>query len=245
MDRHTDKREWNKNCRGAAGVLNRLLMLSFCPLLWAGVHMLFDGSWCAAASSADGAASFWPGILVGYVSGIVLHELAHVCACLAYGGRVLGGGLMFRYFIPQVYVNIDWECVRSRLKRVQILAAGIECNFALAGFFLLLLKTGLFSREFLQNAATVNFILGVLNTSLADGLDGMQIYEQILGEENMVRKARRLLGDRESRRRLRSRKVNGYAVLLQCYLTVGMQLLLPLYLIFDLLSLCLIGRLAR
>ncbi len=62
------------------------------------------------------------GIAVGLVTGGVMHEISHAMACLAYGGRFIEGGLMWRNLLPGAYCMIDDTTVstrNNRLKRVQ------------------------------------------------------------------------------------------------------------------------------
>ena len=103
------------------------------------------------------------GSVLGIVFGAMLHELAHASAGLAYGARVFEVGVMLEWFIPGVYVLMDAENVRSRLKRVQISTAGAEANMLLAGMCFVLACVHPDVGTAMLCAAVSNVLLAVLN----------------------------------------------------------------------------------
>lgn len=176
----------------------------------------------------------WLGNIVGLVLGLLLHELAHACACIAYGGRVSACGLMLWCLLPGAFVELDDTSIKHPLKRAQVFAAGVEMNLLLSGFFLLLsgchplLGTPCFC------AAVNNALLALLNLTLSFGLDGMHILSALLGVENVCSLSLTVLTDRSSRRHLRKMGLSGRAALAFCGLGVSMLLTLPLLLIINL-----------
>lgn len=166
---------------------------------------------------------------------MILHELSHIAACLSYGGRFYEFGIMTYYFFPGAYVMITFDNVKKRMKRVQILAAGIESNVLLAGVCLCLLKTGWINTTALLYGAFINVLLAVGNCSLIEGLDGMGICEELLGK-GFLKKAKLLLKDSRGRARLRKRGINGEITIIACYLIVILQILLPIFILINLVE---------
>ena len=85
-------------------------------------------------------------------------------------------------------------------------------------------------------AALVNGILAAFNLALIGPLDGMKIFSELLGVENIVYKAKKLIFDNDAKKKLRKRGINGRAAIASCYIIVGFQLLLPLILILNVIS---------
>lgn len=211
-------------------VWNKVLMMLWLPVFTVGMKILLTGDW-------DGPESIF-GVLYGYmifVFGIVLHELSHVAACLDYRGRFFELGIMTHYYLPGAYVLITYDNVRQRMRRVQISAAGVESNMLLAGICLCFLKFGSFDPIALLIGALLNVITAVFNCSLIEGLDGMLIYQELLGED-FLNKAKRLIWDSNGKAELRRRGINGKITITACYLIVFMQLLLPVVLAINVLS---------
>lgn len=156
-------------------------------------------------------------------------------ACPDVRGNVFEFGIMIRYFLPGAYVVLDSEKIRNRFKKAQIFAAGIEMNLLLAGIFLILLKFGWLDCTLLIYVALLRNP-GAFNLALIGPLDGMKIFSELLGVENIVDKAKKLIFDNEAKKILRKRGINGRAAIASCYIIVGFQLLLPLVLILNVIS---------
>ena len=101
-------------------------------------------------------------------------------------------GIVVRLF-PAFYTMIDMKSVKSRLKRIQIMAAGLEGQLLLCGATLIVGKI-------LGNADVVNFqfifinlIMVCVNSLPIEGLDGYIITEIALGNEDIATQSRDLL----------------------------------------------------
>ena len=219
--------------RIVAKIWNSLLMILCLPVFIIGVSILVRGNF----PYIDHGSNWGLCYLVGFIPGLMLHELSHAAACLSdVRGKVFEFGIMVRYFLPGAYVVLDTERIRNRFKKAQIFAAGIEMNLLLAGIFLILLKLGWFDCTILVYAALVNGILAAFNLALIGPLDGMKIFSELLGVENIVYKAKKLIFDNDAKKKLRKRGINGRAAIASCYIIVGFQLLLPLILILNVIS---------
>lgn len=210
-----------------ARMWNGLLMVFCLPTLFAGFLTLLYGNWHRVDHGCGVLFAYFVGVLIG----LVFHEFSHACACLGYGGQWFEGGIMLIYFLPGAYVIIDYKNIKNRFKRSQVAAAGVECNIALVGIFLLLLESGIFDTKMLLAGALANFILCTFNLSLIEGLDGMTIYSELLGVENLVDKAILLTMNKYGKRRLRRNGINGKATIVCCYIVAAFQLLLPIVLV--------------
>lgn len=227
---------WEPNAKKIHRVLsriwNRLLITLWLPLLVIGLYVLLSDSWEYVEKG-------W-GTLSGYVLGLGLglfmHEFSHAASALSYGGHFLEMGVMMHSFLPGAYVLIDYSELKNRFKRAQINAAGIECNIALCGIFLCALKLGVIDSAALIIAAVLNAILAFFNTSLINGIDGMGILGEVLGCEDLVEKAKNLIVNQNGKRLLRKRGINGRATIAACYIIVFLQLLLPIVLTMNVLS---------
>ena len=219
--------------RIVAKIWNSLLMILCLPVFIIGVSILVRGNF----PYIDHGSNWGLCYLVGFIPGLMLHELSHAAACLSdVRGKVFEFGIMVRYFLPGADVVLDTERIRNRFKKAQIFAAGIEMNLLLAGIFLILLKLGWFDCTILVYAALVNGILAAFNLALIGPLDGMKIFSELLGVENIVYKAKKLIFDNDAKKKLRKRGINGRAAIASCYIIVGFQLLLPLILILNVIS---------
>ena len=219
--------------RIAAKIWNSLLMLLYLPVFIIGVSILMRGNFPFVDHDCNWGICY----LAGLVPGLMLHELSHAAACLSDArGNVFEFGIMIRYFLPGAYVVLDTEKIRNRFKKAQIFAAGIEMNLLLAGIFLILLKFGWFDCSLLLYAALLNGILAAFNLALIGPLDGMKIFSELLGVKNIVDKAKKLIFDNDAKKILRKRGINGRAAIASCYIIVGFQILLPLILILNVIS---------
>ena len=154
---------------------NMLLLFSWCPVFFYGLHRLRYHTYVINSEYEI------IGSLLSILLGALLHEVSHVVACLAYGGRFLEAGFMRKYILPGAYVLLDMDRIKSRLKRTQVHAAGAEMNFLLAGIFMILVSccrklSGCFLGAVINNAC-----LAVLNLTFASMLDGNAILIELLG----------------------------------------------------------------
>ena len=126
----------------------------------------------------------WPGLGIGLVFGLVFHEFSHAFAGISYSARVFEMGLMTMYYIvPGAYVMMDANPIKSKLRKLQISAAGIEMNLMLASIFLILGALFWNLGVLFLVAAIQNVVLAFFNLTLLHGLDGMAIVNEFLGAE--------------------------------------------------------------
>ncbi len=211
-------------------ICNFLLMALFFPTFILGL--------CLGKSSiihiyAQSKIELFVAVLIGAIIGITMHELSHACAGLAYGAHIFEIGVGTKFFIPMGYVLMDPSNVKSRLKRVQIEAAGIEMNLFLCGA-LMFLKPATFINPFVLKACIlVNLSMGILNALPLNGLDGMRILSTLFKKENLLEHAKGIIIDRNKQIRKTSRRAIAIAEIAASYFLVGFQLVLPMLVIFE------------
>ena len=218
---------FRKGARAVAAVLNQILMISFLPVLIGGI-------WCwhrYAVWHVSTLEMFWLfEYLIALAIGMPLHELAHGCAALAYGGHVLEFGFMWKIVMPGAYVLTDDKHIRSPLKKAQIYAAGIEMNLLLGGLFLILGVAFPYYMFVCLMIAIINIVLGIVNASLIEGLDGCRILEQVLGIPDLVEKAKSIVFSRRRKNRLKKQGISGRMAIAACYIVTVFQLAYPIFL---------------
>lgn len=166
-------------------VLNKLLQVLFLPVFISGVVSLVN---------------IWPDFyggslvvnsIIGILSAMMVHEIAHAFAGMAYGGNVFEIGIMFRFPFPGAYVLMDTESVQGHLKRAQIDAAGIEANILLAGIAFILAAKSQWNAEGFFYIALINTELALVNLLLIDGLDGAGVMSALLGVDSLGEMSKR------------------------------------------------------
>ncbi|MBR5093504.1 MAG: hypothetical protein IK095_00280 [Oscillospiraceae bacterium] len=174
-----------------------------------------------------------PGYLLGLLPGLLLHELGHLMAALAYGAHVFEMGVMIRNFLPGAYVSMDPSPVRSSLRRAQIDAAGLEAQALLTGLFLCLACAFPSHGCSFFCAAMANVTMVLINSGTAAGMDGGEILAELLGCPDLVARSRRLLRSRRLRRELWESDPDAPAILALCALVQALRAGLPLALIWS------------
>ncbi len=211
-------------------VYNKLLMVSWLPLLICGIYVLQEGKWEVIETDF--------GFLIGYLLlflGLMIHEISHAAACVGYHteNQLFEMGLMTSHFMPGAYVMIEYHATKDRFKRAQISAAGIEANLALGGILLMCLKFNLFDTDMLLIGAFLNIFIALANTSMIRGMD--IIDEILVYDSDFVLRALLLLADRKHKRMLRRRGINGRATIMASYMILLVQIMLPLFIVVDVL----------
>ena len=169
----------------------------------------------------------------GIITGAILHETGHASSALCYQGRVFEAGVLLQHYMPGAYVMIDDTPIRSRLRKVQVLAAGVEMNILLSGIALFLCVYVPSSSTFYFGAALSNLLLALLNLTFTEGLDGMAVMGKLLGADSLVARARYALTAKEERLRLLRAGPHGVIELLICCILVALQVVVPsLYLMY-------------
>lgn len=140
-------------------------------------------------SALTGGSMEW-GMVLGYLSGILLHELSHAVSVLRWGGYCFEIGFCISHFVlPGAYALIGTDRIRKRVHKALVSFAGGESNFMLSGLFALLAgKCELFGDTFLS-AAILNLLLGLINMLPGTGIDGEHVLSHLLGTVNAPEKA--------------------------------------------------------
>lgn len=204
-----------------ARLWNCLLMLSWLPVFIFGVLFFIRD---LPIINTD---CMWLGNILGIVFGALLHELGHTFAGLTYGARVFEIGIMINALLPGAYALMDSQSVQSKMKRIQIYAAGVESNALFAGVCLLIACAIPYAGAFLLNAAIGNIILALVNITFGGGLDGASILSELLGIENLVEDTKKVVLNRRIRRKLRSKGMPGYALIAVSVVVQILQITIP------------------
>lgn len=149
---------------------------------------------------------------------------------------------MFEYgamvnILPGFYTLMDDSKVKSRLKKIQILAAGVEGNLLLAGCFLLL--SGIFPdlKEVVSVGALVNIVMTFINMLAIDGTDGMKILLLLIGVDSEdVEAIKHMTKGRRKREMLENDGYYGYAKLTACHMIIWLQRIYPLLILLDVIA---------
>lgn len=204
-----------------ARLWNCLLMLSWLPVFIFGVLFFIRDL------PIINTECMWLGNILGIVFGALLHELGHAFAGLTYGARVFEIGIMINALLPGAYVLMDSQSVKSKMKRIQIYAAGVESNALFAGVCLLMACAIPYAGAFLLNATIGNIILALVNITFGGGLDGASILSELLGIENLVEDTKKVVLNRRIRRKLRSKGMPGYALIAVSVVVQILQITIP------------------
>lgn len=220
-------------------ILNFLMYTSCIPVFVIGLIKFIDG--CTRVEYDH----VWFGYICGLFIGMVMHELSHANACLAYGGSWLELGLMWSGLFPGAYVMLDTSKVKKRLRKAQINLAGVEMNLLLAGIFFMLAVSqsiwfsplGEYTGAFFY-AGFQNVFLALLNMTFFQGLDGEHTISNLLGKESIVKEAKdnilAILDFRKSKKYWQEHgKTNGLANICTDAFILCSQLVFPLLILSD------------
>lgn len=208
--------------RKVSKVLNLLLKLLWLPILLIGTWFFVSKDWYSYQSFMT------EGTLLGLLTSVFMHELAHACAVMSCGGRVCEMGIMIRNFIPGAYILTNAKQLKRRSDRIQIYSAGVEMNFFLFGLFLIF---GYFSQDIFSLflfAGVINFFFGATNLFLIKGVDGMSIISECLGIDDAVQHAANIIFNRKKRSAVLSIGINGKITIICCAVILLLQIGLPL-----------------
>lgn len=211
----------NPLLKEVARLWNSLLMLSWLPVFIFGVLFFIRD---LPIINTD---CMWLGNILGIVFGVLLRELGHAFAELTYGARVFEIRIMINALLPGAYVLMYSQSVQSKMKRIQIYAAGVESNALFAGVCLLIACAIPYAGAFLLNAAIGNIILALVNITFGGGLDGVSILSELLGIENLVEDTKKVVLNRCIRRKLRSKGMPGYALIAVSIVVQILQITIP------------------
>lgn len=183
-------------------VLNVILMNSFLPIFIYGLCMFLPHY----NELEFRFPLFFVGAIIGVLLGAPCHEFGHLVAALGLGGKAFSMGILLG-ITPGMYVEINEKCIKSTLRKVQVLLAGIEVNLLLAGLFFII--STLFSSSLFYGIAFNNLLLAVINLLFIDGLDGYQAMQILLGANELNEKAKRLRNE-TAKNELLSEGILGY-----------------------------------
>ena len=219
-----------RKLRIASKILNGLLRLTWLPMLIISLIMFTE------AEIDDNLIHLIMGLPFGLISGMVMHELGHMFACLAYGGMVFEAGILLKWMMPGAYVMIETSNINVRMHRIQINAAGVKMNFLLTGIFGIIACCFYDYSAFFAAAAGNNLALGALNLMLIDGVDGINIMSELLGIEEFAYKAKKALKNRKYRKMLVHKGVSGKATVTACVVICIAQISLPIIIAINILG---------
>lgn len=204
-----------------ARLWNGLLMLSWMPVLVLGLLFFIRD---LPITNSD---CMWLGNILGIVFGALLHELGHAFAGLTYGAKVFEMGIMINALLPGAYVLMDSKSVQSKMKRIQVYAAGVESNFLVAGVCLLIACAIPYCGAFLLSVAIGNIILALVNITFGGSLDGASILSELLGIEDLVEDTKKVVLNTRIRRKLRIKGMSGHALIAVSIVVQTLQITIP------------------
>lgn len=210
---HIPENRTNKMCpaRIICFFLSWLILLSWAPLLGFGIFSFINGR-----LSSD---YLMLGMVFGTVIGAGLHEVSHYISGRAYGAFIFEMGVMLSHFIiPGAYVLMDLTPVKRKLRRAQINAAGIEMNLLLAGASFCLASMSYQYSGLLFGCALANVFLGLLNMTVAFGLDGEHVMGNLIGDDNFAGKSIITVLGKNERSLLKKKGINGQALIVASYI---------------------------
>lgn len=209
-----------------AKILNGLLIILCIPVFILGLYRMISMEYIFNVDTY-----FILGVLLGLIAGCVLHEMAHIISCIAYGGDFFEAGIMWSdaSILPSGCVLMDRAKVKAPLRNAQIDLAGIESNLLLSGALFILFTSTTFVDSLLLyplssamlGAAIINMISAFYNTVFLDTLDGESAISWLIFGKNKktiayrAKKVLRYLKNKKNRKKFyKITQVNGIAYIL-------------------------------
>ena len=218
--------------RKIAFALNFLLMISFLPVFVFGLSFLFNNSTQLNIQGFE----IITGSIFGMLVGLLLHEVGHALAAAGYKAHLFEAGLIVG-LMSGAYVALDYDNIKKRFRRIQILAAGIEINLFLAGvscIFSILIYS---MSSFFFAIAWANFALAVINMLCISGVDGASIIEELIGTKNIMFNAVDFVFDKNLRSNLvKQGDITGCVKIASSFIGAVCQLAYPLLIIINILG---------
>lgn len=202
--------------------INLFVMISVIPLLVISIYS-FSG-----LTHDMNLIHYMLGLVVGLIFGMLFHEMAHMWACLGFGGRVYEMGVMFRYFMPGAYVLLEVDNIKSRLQRAQVHAAGVEMNLIIGSLSLIFMTNFAQLGSFFYASAVCNFLIAAVNLTVASGIDGINILSELLGVQNLADNAKKVIRRKNRRRLIDKKGIYGVVIVLACYIIRFLQISMPI-----------------
>lgn len=110
-------------------------------------------------------------------------------------------------------------------------------NLLLYGVFICLSAAGFWKPFVMKLSGTINLAMAILNTLPLSNFDGMKILAIITGKEDVLEHAKKLIRHRKKYLQKPASRARCIAALTASYGLVGFQLLLPMLLIYEGISL--------
>lgn len=211
---------------------NNLLMVSWLPVFVVGCCFLKNMEWYAVDYELNQIVCSILAISVA----MIIHELSHAAACIAYGGELYEMGILWNVVLPGAYVMIDTDKIKNKFKRMQVYAAGVEANLFIVGLSLCAFKLQIFDINLLLSMAITNFMIALLNICMLLNLDGMQVVSEIFGDDMFLLKALVLVFNKDARRMLKKRGISGKITIIASYTILGFQVIFFLVLFANILN---------
>lgn len=189
-----------KSLYGKAAVLHTIVKYLWLPVLIAGIISCFlqRSLFYYYIDYFDD--SFWMTVIcifMGFLAGLLLHELSHAASALVYGAPLFEIGVGFILFLPCAYVIYDDSVIKNPEKALHTVLAGVEMNYLLAGTLMILQVIFPVCAGILFYPVLINMILGTVNlfaTGPLDGYAALCILLRIPRKWGIVERGRILLG---------------------------------------------------
>ncbi len=171
------------------------------------------------------------------VCSLALHEAGHLAAGIAYGYKISNTGILLLGMIPiGAYVAHGGKKDASRSEKVQFALAGVEMNFLIAGFCLLMAMQFYSLSLVLVSVANINVVLAGINLLPALGLDGESALSAVCGVNSISKVAKKLLLNKNRRKKLLRSGFSGYACYCVLAITMISKVILWLLICLDVVS---------
>lgn len=222
----------SKRGRKIAFALNFLLMISFLPVFVFGLSFLLNYSTQLNIQGFE----IITGSIFGMLVGLLLHEVGHALAAAGYKAHLFEAGLIIG-LTSGAYVALDYDNIKRRCRRIQILGAGVEMNLLLTGVSCILSVFIYSQSSFFFAIAWVNFVLAVINMLCISGLDGCSIMDELIGTKSILFNAIDFVFDKDTRRNLiKHGDITDYVKTASSFVGVICQLAYPLLIIINILG---------
>jgi len=180
-------------------ILNAALFLLFAPIFAIGLYFMISGSLFLHAEHDFSSWLFYAFLACS----LVLHEMGHMTAGLAYGYDLYDVGILLLGIFPVgAYVSHGDKKDAAKGAKIQFSLAGIEANLLIAGICLLLAVQGVPCSPTLLATAEINIVLAAINLLPTAGLDGESALSAVCGVKNISVTAKRWLTSKQRRREL-------------------------------------------
>ncbi len=218
----------NKMHKQLAKICNILLMIMFIPMFILGICIQSNNE---SFGYMQGKCDLFIGLLLGLVFGVMIHELAHTCACLSYRGYLFEIGVGTTFFLPMGYVLLEDGHIKNKFKRIQIYAAGIEMNLLLYGVFMFLASIEFINPFIMYLVAVENLVMAIINAMPLGIFDGLKILSTIFGKENLLIEAKNRIKHWNKFKNVHNTRETAITIA-SCVLVV-FQLAIPALLIYE------------